>query len=233
MLKAPAPERSMRGMGLVVAGCLTLGAATMAWAAQPGPAAADPASRKVSAGVEPAPAGQRVSAITTAPEPGGSAAVRVRAAAASDVSPGAADRRVTPRVRDSETAPAGRKVAAPLAPPAAQTPAAALAAFLQSPNWSRRPTVADLVRAYPAEAVKANVEGDVVLHCRVTAAGQLADCGVLRETPQGAGFGAAALSLTPLFEAREQTPEGGPKRGSDIRLPIRFRLPSPPSAPAG
>jgi len=109
-------------------------------------------------------------------------------------------------------------------------PEARLAAFLQSPNWSRRPTVEDLVRAYPAEAVRANIEGDVVLHCQVAADGRLADCSVLRETPPGAGFGAAALKLTPLFEAREQTPQGGPKRGTDIRIPIRFRLPTPPPA---
>jgi TonB family protein len=142
----------------------------------------------------------------------------------------------------SQAAPA-RKVMAAFAPPpgpdasaapsgkAAQTPEAALAAFLQSPNWSRRPTAEDLVQTYPPEAVKAHLEGDVVLHCHVTAAGKLADCGVLRETPQGAGFGAAALKLTPLFEAREQTPQGGPKRGTDIRIPIRFRLPTPPPAP--
>jgi len=123
----------------------------------------------------------------------------------------------------SDAAPAGQ---------AARTPEAALAAFLQSPNWWRRPTIEELVQVYPAEAVKANIEGDVVLRCHVTETGKLADCGVLRETPPDAGFGAAALKLTPLFEAREQTPPGGPKRGTDVRIPIRFRLPTPPPAPS-
>jgi protein TonB len=152
------------------------------------------------------------------------------------------DGKVAAPAKVSEAAPPVRKILARFAPPAAPTPApkanpapaaqaaptsaAALAAFLQSPNWSRRPTVEDLVAAYPAEAVRAKVEGDVVLHCQVTASGELADCTVLRETPEGAGFGAAALKLTGLFQAREQTPDGGPKRGSEIRLPIRFRLPT-------
>lgn len=142
-------------------------------------------------------------------------------------------------VKVSTAAPPARKVLAAFVPPAApkaspapsgpaaQTPAAGLAAFQRSPNWSRRPTVEDLVKVYPPEAVKAKVEGDVVLGCHVTATGALADCSVLRETPEGAGFGAAALKLTGLFEAREQTPEGGPKRGTDIRIPIRFRMPTP------
>ncbi|MFL5296280.1 MAG: TonB family protein [Phenylobacterium sp.] len=110
------------------------------------------------------------------------------------------------------------------------TPEARLAAYLQSPNWSRRPGAEDLAKVYPAEAQKGRVEGDVVLHCHVAATGKLTDCGVLRETPEGAGFGAAALKLADLFEAREQVPEGGPKRGEDIRLPIRFRLASPHAA---
>jgi TonB family protein len=106
-------------------------------------------------------------------------------------------------------------------------PGAAARAFVTgpSPNWSRRPTLEELVKVYPAQAVKGNVEGDVVLHCQVTKTGKLADCSVLRETPQGMGFGAAALQLTPFFEARAQTPEGGPKRGRDVRIPVRFRLP--------
>jgi len=111
------------------------------------------------------------------------------------------------------------------------TPEAGLAAYLQSPNWTRRPGVEDLMKVYPPEAVRSRIEGDVLLHCHVLATGKLSDCGVLRETPQGAGFGAAALELTDLFEAREQVPDGGPKRGTDIRIPIRFRMPSPPAAP--
>jgi TonB family protein len=140
----------------------------------------------------------------------------------------------------SEAASPAHKLLAAFAPPArptqkesptptaqaAPTPAGGVAAFLRSPNWSRRPTLEDLVQAYPPEAVKAKVEGDAVLHCQVTATGKLADCSVLRETPEGAGFGAAALRLTDLFEAREQAPDGGPKRGTDIRMPVRFRLPN-------
>jgi protein TonB len=111
--------------------------------------------------------------------------------------------------------------------------AAGLAAYLQSPNWNRRPGVEDLMKTYPAEAQKAKLGGDVVLHCHVELTGKLTGCGVLSETPQGAGFGAAALKLTDLFEARENPPEGGPKRGTDIRIPIRFRMPNAPAPSKG
>jgi TonB family protein len=98
-----------------------------------------------------------------------------------------------------------------------------------SPNWSRRPVSEDVMRVYPGEALRAGLSGAAVLHCQVKATGDLSDCAVLSETPAGAGFGAAALKLAPLFEARAQTPEGGPKRGGEIRIPIRFM---PPQAPA-
>jgi TonB family protein len=38
MLRSPLPERAMRGVGVVVVGAMSLGAATLAWASQPAPA---------------------------------------------------------------------------------------------------------------------------------------------------------------------------------------------------
>jgi TonB family protein len=97
----------------------------------------------------------------------------------------------------------------------------------QSPNWSRRPVAADVMRVYPSQALKAGLSGSAVLHCQVTATGELSGCAVLSEAPTDAGFGPAALKLTPLFEARSQTPDGGPKRGREVRIPIRFMPPAP------
>jgi TonB family protein len=212
MLKSPLPEPSMRLTGAAVALCLALGAGGLAWAAEPvRPEPATPA-------LPPSEAAEPTSAVVPPPAPVRSAR-KARSPAA---------------LRTPVSFTASEDAAPPAADGSQPTSESAEAAFLAvpSPNWSRRPGAEDLMRAYPAEATTARLEGDVVLHCHVTLAGQLTDCSVLRETPQGAGFGAAALKLTELFEAREQTPEGGPKRGSDIRIPIRFRMPSAPAPSA-
>ncbi|HZZ67469.1 MAG TPA: TonB family protein [Phenylobacterium sp.] len=213
MLKSPLPEPSMRRMGAAVALSLALGAGGLAWAAEPTrPEPATPALPPTDA-AEPIPA-----VAPTPPAP-------IRAARKA-LSPAP--------LRTPISFAASEDAAPPVTDGSKPTGESATAAFLAvpSPNWSRRPEAEDLMRAYPADAAKGRLEGDVVLHCHVTLTGQLTDCSVLRETPQGAGFGAAALKLTELFEAREQTPEGGPKRGSDIRIPIRFRMPSAPAPSA-
>ena len=325
MLKSPLPRLSMRAAGLAVAGLASLGAGGLAWAAQPGPGAAERAAAEAFAALHPEyscdPAleerGEGCKIVRTsmwlalpshadilraypreALRAGISAEVRMTCAvtvegllkACSPVDTvvtaakgGAADEALNaafgqaavdlsryyqaripklPNPREGHTVmpvvftpdatpglrgdrsrplpPLPTPAAAPqprvqpvrtpvrYAAPAAGDPSAAAKAFAEeaSPNWSRRPTLAELVAAYPAQAVTDRVEGDVVLHCRVATSGKLADCSVRRETPEGAGFGAAALKLSELFEAREQTPDNGPKRGGEINIPIRFRLPT-------
>jgi beta-lactamase regulating signal transducer with metallopeptidase domain len=52
MLKSPLPHRAMRGLGVLMAAGLTLGAATLAWAAQPGGLEPADAARRVGPGQE-------------------------------------------------------------------------------------------------------------------------------------------------------------------------------------
>src|SRR5580658_4034792 len=72
----------------------------------------------------------------------------------------------------------------------------ARAADLDDPVWAQAPDRSDWVKAYPTEAAKAGLSGDVKLKCAAGASGQLQNCSVLQETPIGQGFGAAALSLS-------------------------------------
>jgi len=92
------------------------------------------------------------------------------------------------------------------------------------PDWVERPTGADLVRFYPAEAAKQHLPGEAIVECRVAVAGTLSACHVLREAPMGAGFGEATLQMTPLFRMKPMTRDGKPVAGASVRIPVAFRL---------
>ena len=84
---------------------------------------------------------------------------------------------------------AGILLAAALAAPVTD-PAIALGAI----ETVKRPTVADLLNAYPPQALVDHQEGEVVLLCTVTARDSLADCRA-RANPPGLGFEAGAHKL--------------------------------------
>ena len=122
-------------------------------------------------------------------------------------------------------ASAPRAEAAPRLLPARYAPATpATATLLAQPEWLEKPTMADLVAAYPA-ADQDKLGGVAVLACRLGADGRLTGCRVAAETPPEDGFGAAALKLAPLFRARLTTPDGAPVAGMAIRIPFRFQGP--------
>lgn len=66
-------------------------------------------------------------------------------------------------------------------------------------NWTQAPTGADFQRYYPKIAADREIPGRAILDCDVNAAGGLEHCRVVEETPQGYGFGEAALGLSGLF----------------------------------
>jgi periplasmic protein TonB len=90
---------------------------------------------------------------------------------------------------------------------------------------------ADIQRVYPVAARRARVSGNVLLSCRIRLDTRLENCRVLRETPAGQGFGAAALETVVHFRAAPPTEGGravadaeatfgvlfGPQGGSDRR----------------
>jgi TonB family protein len=90
------------------------------------------------------------------------------------------------------------------------------------PAWSKTPTQAEMKAAYPAEAKRANLAGSAVVECSVRADGLLADCVVVNETPPGAGFGGAAMSMAAKFQMPAKSPSGAPMAGRTVQFPLRW-----------
>lgn len=107
------------------------------------------------------------------------------------------------------------------------------ATVITPPDWIERPTSDDVAAAYPPDAIDKNLEGAATIGCTVLADGHLADCQIVKETPEGAGFGPAALALMPRFRMAATRPDGTPAEGGVVRLPIRFALPEAEVAPDG
>ena len=89
----------------------------------------------------------------------------------------------------------------------------------EAPRFLERPSAANFGAAYPRGAASVGMGGKAVLHCQINRTGRLDACRVERETPAGAGFGGAALSMAKFF--RVDPGSESPLR-SDVELPIGF-----------
>lgn len=89
-------------------------------------------------------------------------------------------------------------------------------------RWVRQPSGAEFETYYPERALERGRSGQVVLDCIVGAHGEIA-CSVISETPQGWGFGNAALQISRYFEMSPQLADGQPTAGGRVRVPIAFR----------
>jgi TonB family protein len=94
------------------------------------------------------------------------------------------------------------------------------------PDWSRRPNGSDLVRFYPPKALALRMDGKAIMRCRVGRTGALSACAIVRESPQGAGFGNATLQMAPLFQMKPMSVDGRPVAGGIVRIPVKFMVPS-------
>jgi protein TonB len=92
------------------------------------------------------------------------------------------------------------------------------------PRWLSRPTAAQLIKVYPDKALYASKSGHVVMHCSVTPEGKLSDCKITQETPKGFGFGAAVLSLVPLYRLEPVTAGGTAASDGTVDIPVDFRI---------
>lgn len=103
-----------------------------------------------------------------------------------------------------------------------QTAASPKPAGGQAPSWLRRPSRADVDQAYPRNALRKDIAGQVVMECTVDGAGKMTDCKILSETPLNRGFGAATLSLAPQFTMTATTPDGASVAGFKVSIPVTW-----------
>jgi beta-lactamase regulating signal transducer with metallopeptidase domain len=340
MLKSPLPAAAMRGMGLAVVGCLTLGAGTLAWSAQPGaalsgaalagPGAAERAAAEAQGRIHPEytcdPAAEarmegckvvRTSMWLAMPtrddilrayppaalKAGAAAEVKIRCtisasgilsacepvetamtapdgvALGEDAKAAFGQAAVTlsryyqarlpstPKMHNGHGtirvvfSPTEREEvfgrepakALPSPPPQEHRPQAQAAAVripvsfapapapppvIVKPDWVTKPVAADVVRFYPAEAVKQHFEGATSLSCGVNKDGRLTNCVATGITTFGVpdaireDFRKATLELAGLFQMRPQTVDGVPTGDGRINIPIRWSLPTDPEAAA-
>lgn len=99
---------------------------------------------------------------------------------------------------------------------------------LSSALWKSKPTIVQLMRAYPEAPRLQRIGGRVEFECEVKADGALDACRMLSETPTGMGFGEAALELSRTMALHPKDRDGADVAGRVIRVPIRW---SPPPAP--
>jgi len=104
----------------------------------------------------------------------------------------------------------------------AEAPAQTGALGVGDVNWVRQPNARDFARFFPDEALDAGQSGSVTLSCIIGGSGRLA-CSVASESPQGYGFGQAAIGISRQLRVRTTLPDGSSAEGREMRLPLSFR----------
>lgn len=124
-----------------------------------------------------------------------------------------------PRARDTPPPSPAQREDAVAAPPAAESNAApSEPVTITNPTWLERPRHPE--RYYPRDAFMRGVAGEAVLSCDVDVAGRMT-CVVVSETPEGFGFGDAALRIAHAHVMQPATQDGTAVRGR-YRMVVPF-----------
>jgi TonB family protein len=92
-----------------------------------------------------------------------------------------------------------------------------------NPDWDRKPALTLLDRYYPKAALAARVDGRVVLDCEVLASGAASACTAVEETPEGQGFGEAAVRASSQFRFKPKLVDCMPVDGGHISTTLNFK----------
>lgn len=95
---------------------------------------------------------------------------------------------------------------------------------ITQPDWVRKPTADQMMRAYPSRALATGTTGTASLSCLVRVDGSLSGCAVTSETPGNQGFGRAAMGLSRYFRLSPRTVDGQAVDGARVNVTIRFNL---------
>jgi TonB family protein len=106
-----------------------------------------------------------------------------------------------------------------------QAPGAPRKRVVIEPDWLRAPGAEEMAAAYPPAARAQHLAGHVMLHCLVGSDGQLRDCSVKQEEPEGAGFGGAALKLAASMIFVPRRVNCVPDDGGIVNVPFAFAPP--------
>ncbi|MDB5477297.1 MAG: hypothetical protein JWP49_2808 [Phenylobacterium sp.] len=96
----------------------------------------------------------------------------------------------------------------------------------QPAGWLRRPNLQDLMAVYPPGAIERGESGHATIACVVTVQGTLRGCRVISEGPARAGFGSAAIAITPQLLMKPALKGGAPVE-SVVKIPFDFPAPGP------
>ncbi|HUJ02432.1 MAG TPA: TonB family protein [Rhizomicrobium sp.] len=95
---------------------------------------------------------------------------------------------------------------------------------ISDPVFDVQPSQADYDSVYPEAAREAGVTGSAIIQCSVADDGSLTSCNALQETPDGSGFGQAALGLKDKIRLNPRDGQGVPVGGGIVQIRVPFTL---------
>ncbi len=95
--------------------------------------------------------------------------------------------------------------------------------IVTNPDWVKRPTAESLLSVWPKESMSKGIGGRAVIGCDVSRQGVLVKCMVVSESPEGSGFGQAAIAMTPQLLMSPKKIDGVAVDGGKVQIPLTFQ----------